>query len=153
MIQRIQTVFLSLALILISSTLFFSWAEILGSDGTIFQVRSFEVVVQESGETLEMSMWPVGSLASIIFLLSLTSIFLYKKRIWQIRLTSYNMILSILLPVLVYFYISTVSDYLQGTVAYQLVMILPVISAVLFFLARRRIISDHLLVTSLDRIR
>jgi peptidoglycan/LPS O-acetylase OafA/YrhL len=81
-------------------------------------------------------------------LLALVTIFMYKKRKLQLRLSLLGVLLSILTLILVY---SQTKSYTEVT--YGLGLLFPFAMIILFILAARGIYQDEKLVKSLDRIR
>ncbi|MCK5170207.1 MAG: DUF4293 domain-containing protein, partial [Bacteroidales bacterium] len=86
-------------------------------------------------------------------LISFISIFLYKKRIIQMRINSFNIILMIGYLGLNYYYIQNFSKQLDGVVSYEITTIFPFVAAILTYLAIRAIGKDEALIRSMDRIR
>src|SRR5699024_7517309 len=97
-------------------------------------------------------------LTMIIILLAFVSIFLFKKRRLQLRLTILNLFLSIGLIVLQYFLIqqtetSLIVAEMLDTATYLPAAFIPIPMVVLLFLAARGIRKDEKLIRSLDRLR
>jgi hypothetical protein len=152
MVQRIQTVYLLVATILISSVFAYPIAELLSSEGQLF-IFNFNGLSIENEAGLYFLTIPPVILLGIIALIPLVSMFLYKKRIIQMRLNSLNIILMIGYVGLNYYYIQNFSKQLNGVVSYQIAAIFPFIAAVLTYLAIRAIGKDEALIRSMDRIR
>ena len=94
MLQRIQTVYLLLITVLMVVLLFLPLAIVQSGD----QVFTFDVTgIRSMGEQSELvyPFWGLFALAAIISLLALVTVFLYKKRILQIRLCVFNAILMV----------------------------------------------------------
>ncbi len=163
MIQRVQTLFLLLATILLTITLFNPVATAITSDGELL-IRPFTFgdgaqnsVSQISG-VLYLSILLISSA-----LISLFTIFCYRHRPFQTRLCVINIGLQIGVQIFVIYSIYRLngfieqmniesSDYSSG-VSYSLVAVLPIISAISTYLAARNIIKDELLIKSLNRLR
>lgn len=146
MIQRIQTVYLLLAIIMLATTNLVPLAS--------FQLPSGEVVEMSviSGEHTNIALLILISSAVSALLCSI-SIFLYKNRKRQI-LIAYLALLPVLL--LIGYFIGY--SYGLGASAHMSLVsvkgiILPVISLLAILLAVRKIKADEKLVRSLDRIR
>jgi hypothetical protein len=92
-------------------------------------------------------------LLCITTLIPFISIFLFKKRVIQMRLNSLNIMLLIGYVGLNYYYIHTFSKQLNAVVSYQITAIFPFIAVVLTYLAIRAIGKDEALIRSMDRIR
>jgi len=152
MIQRIQTVYLLIITLLMGSMFFYPYAELLAQDNQIYSY-SFNGLFLDGNESVYFSTIPPLILLSIIVLLSVVSIFLYKKRILQMRLGVINIMLMLGYIGLNYYYIKSFSNQLTGVISYNIIVIFPLVSAILMYLAIRAIGKDEALVRSLDRIR
>ena len=136
MIQRIQTVYLFLAAIILALLFLFPFAYSLGENG-------FPMFVEDS------SLLFISTIIGIT--LAITSIFLYKNRSLQKTLT------LILLLVTLFIGGYMIYDYFLGNDynlrAIKLGQYLPFVSALFAFLARFRIHKDEKEVRSMDRLR
>lgn len=152
MIQRIQSIYLLVVTILLGSIFVNPFAELLGADGQLF-IFNFNGLSIENEEGLYLMTVPPIILLVVNILISFVSIFLYKKRIIQMRLNFINMILMLGYLGLNYYYIQNFSKQLNGVVSYQITAIFPLVAAVLTYLAIRAIGKDEALIRSMDRIR
>lgn len=152
MIQRIQSIYLFVAAILLCSIFAYPFAELLSSDGQLF-LFNFNGLSIDNEEGLYLLTVPPIILLIVISFISLMSIFLYKKRILQMRLSALNIVLMIGYVGLKYYYIQNFSKQLNGIVSYQITVIFPFVAAVLTYLAIRAIGKDEALIRSMDRIR
>jgi hypothetical protein len=138
MIQRIQTVYLSLSLIL--SLLFYYFAFYrAGIDGAL--------VVSASDHLFLMPM------AAAVVLFHVPVIFTYKKRKRQAMLALW---LIVLLALYVALGVAAASMEDQNGIqvnGFGVGALLPLISMVLVWLARNSILKDEALVRSMDRLR
>jgi hypothetical protein len=152
MIQRIQTIFLLLAAI--AQALFLAYPisyYILESNEAItYYAAGYK---NTAGELIAPTL-PIHILAWAILGLILTSIFLYKKRILQIRICIYSILLNLgMIGLLV---IQTANFSKINAVnahSYNFTMVLPIAIIILIFLAFRGIRKDELLVKAYDRLR
>lgn len=149
MIQRIQTLFLLIALIL-QSLLFFQPLAVLQIDDATFYDIYIKGYVFENQIQYSVSLL---FFAFITSLLNLIIIFLYKKRILQMRLTVYNTILLIGLQGVIAYIIYATSDRLNAEIFLQYTAILPIVISILHLIAFKYIKRDEELVRSADRIR
>lgn len=98
-------------------------------------------------------MWPLFLLALVASSLSFFTIFKYKRRLLQARLS----ILAAILFVLWYPAVMLVNKFMMSTgLQYDIVNVwgaLPAVSAILCLMARKGIIDDERLVRAADRIR
>lgn len=156
MIQRIQSIYLLVATFLLGSIFFHPVAEILGADGKLFIVN-FNGLYENNENVLTIHSSPTIPLIIllvIMVIISFLSIFFYKKRILQMRMNSFNIILMIGYLGLVYYYIHQVFQrQLEGVVSYEITAIFPFVAAILTYLAIRAIGKDEVLIRSMDRIR
>ncbi len=151
MIQRIQTVYLFIALVLTGCLFFLDLAEFSTiSDHLLLQINGIT-----SSETSIIMMPTVALfLLQIITSISIvTSIFLYKKRILQIRLSGFNMGLLLGISVLIFYFSKVAAREFDAELAFRWPLVLPLISIIFVYLAIRAIGKDEALIRSLDRIR
>ncbi|OFX18597.1 MAG: hypothetical protein A2041_03370 [Bacteroidetes bacterium GWA2_31_9b] len=152
MIQRIQTVFFFVITILMGSIFFFPYAELLVQNDQIYTFN-FNGLFLDGKEGFYLQTVPPIILLSIITLISFVSIFLYKKRILQMRINVINLVLMLGYVGLNYYYIKNFSAQLNGIISYNFIVIFPFISVILTYLAIRAVGKDEALIRSLDRIR
>lgn len=150
MLQRIQSVFLLLAaaaMLIASVTPLATF--LYNTDRAVFEAMGVYLNGQLNDST--WGLFVIGAASSV---LALFTVFLYKKRMLQIRFSIFNIVLMI--GFYLYF----------GFVVYQLAsveslhfqkvgigIIMPVIAIILTILAIRRIGADETLVRSLNRLR
>lgn len=152
MIQRIQSIYLLVVSILMGTMFFYPLAELLSDDSQLF-IYYFNGIVRDGEEALYLLTVPPMILLGIIVGISFFTIFLYKKRVIQMRLNSFNIILMLGYLGLNYYYIQNFSKQLDGVVSYQIAAIFPFVAAILTYLAIRAIGKDEALIRSMDRIR
>ncbi len=164
MIQRLQTLYLAAASLLLLSWFFSPLATFLvGGQEFSFGVMGFST--QTVGvENIYLRTWPLLVLTAITCFISVVTIFLYKRRMVQIRLSMFNLFALLGLVGLMVYYVYQVKSVfdaaaqlsVQATsviVQYSLVDAFPLVAALLTYLALRRIASDEALVRSMDRLR
>lgn len=154
MIQRIQTLYLLIAEFLVAALFFFPYAEIAGKDGLIYRFDSKGIFIEgvANVESIYESL-PVLILCTLVLLLLLVTIFQYKNRVRQMRLSTVNIFLLIGLSGLIFYYTWESSKIIGGTFSLTLFTAFPIVSAILVYLAIRGIAKDEALVRSIDRIR
>ncbi|NCC99242.1 MAG: DUF4293 family protein [Bacteroidia bacterium] len=137
MIQRIQTVYLFIALILGTLMCFFPVAHV--AESTI----GFGSFI------------PYSVLCIFIPLILLVTIFIYKKRILQIRLTIFNIILMLfqLLLIVIYIYFLYKDNGANASIKISWPIVILPINIILSYLAIREIGKDEALVHSMERLR
>jgi len=128
-------------------------ALLVGANGKVFPFLSRGISAHEPGAEMIYNSWPLAVLLVLIALIALVSLFLYKKRILQIRFTVINILLMIGSLGLIYYNVNSQVEALNATVQYQIADIFPVIGAILSYLAIRSIGKDEALIRSIDRIR
>jgi glucan phosphoethanolaminetransferase (alkaline phosphatase superfamily) len=147
MIQRIQTVFIFIAAIFIGILFFLPIAEI--AVGT--EVYLFKAAGIFQGTDVIFNGLPIMIFLGIIVVLHLVSIFLYKKRIKQMRILVFSIILMFGLFGIFYYF--TYASFENETIAFKIPVAFPLVAIILDYLAIRNIGKDEALVRSLDRIR
>ena len=152
MIQRIQTVYLTVASLLGILALLNPVAIFLkGSEAVVLTPFS-----QTSDQELDfMGAWPIGALWIIIIAVLLATIFQFKNRPLQLKITMSFTLLLVALGAMEFWIAMQLGSALgEGYNAnYNWTIFLPFIAAVLTFLARLAIKKDEDLVKSVDRLR
>ena len=147
MIQRIQTLYVFLSMVLMGLLLVFPIAGIV--DGSSIYLFDKLGIHGESG--LVQNGWPIGVLISIIVLLHFVVVFGYKKRIRQMRLLVFSILLMVGLFGMFYFF--TYFSFENAQVSFKIVVAFPLVAIILDYLAIRAIGKDEALIRSIDRIR
>lgn len=151
MIQRIQTVYLLVVVILSLLTFFMPVMAFAGIDG-IYELSYKGYYNISTGQVLDHA-WGLTALGMIIPLIAAVTISLYKKRSLQVRLSIYNIILMVgyygLYFFLRHFYVQKTG--FPCTMLWP--MILPAVSVILTLLAIRAILSDDARIRAADRLR
>lgn len=151
MLQRIQTIYLFISVLILSLILFFPVFK-FNSGEYVFNSISIEQI--SDNKTIEVvSTLPVLILSIIINLVTLFTIFLFKKRNLQMKFSIISILLIIGLYILIAVYRFFVIDFDITTTSYSFTLIIPIISLILIFLAYKGIKKDEELVKSVDRIR
>ena len=154
MIQRIQTIYLLLAAALTACTTFFSLGTF--STGTEeFTLRAFGLKDAE-GATVQSTIY-MGILLTLALAVAVVTIFLFKRRLLQIRMCVVEMILLVGAQAMtvIYYYLScrVFSSVEFQAHSLKLPLVFPAIALIFTFLAARAIFRDEILVRSVDRIR
>lgn len=150
MIQRIQTLYLLLVVVL----------------GTLLCVFSpIQFLLPEATEYVNlhaMDKWPMAVMTMAVPVLALVTIFLFKRRLLQARLNIMNVILCLGYYALLALYTAyVVKGYemigdvsMEGADWYLSVWAgIPLVNVVLLMMATRRILKDEALVRAADRLR
>ncbi len=149
-----QTVYLLLSLVLMFLVFIFPLSELLVGENLIFIFRYRGIYeLADNAEILIIQSLPLAILFGIILIINMLSIFLFKNRMLQMRLSIFNIMLMIGSIGLAYYYIYIAFNELNATVHFSFAAIFPLISAILTYMAFRGIKKDEKLVKSLDRIR
>ncbi len=147
MIQRIQTVYLLLAGILVATLLQLNFADLVANNQLyVFNARGIFNTEQKIFDGL-----PIMIFIGLISLLHFVIIFMYKKRIRQMRLTVFTIIL--LLGLVGLFFYFAYASFQEVQVAFKIPVAFPVIAVILDYLAIRSIGKDEALIRSMNRIR
>jgi hypothetical protein len=158
MIQRIQTVYLSLAVIALALLFAFPLAQFFSETGAyVFSVTGLKNMVPGGAAAFNpMLFLPIIIVAVGIILLTLYAIFQFKNRSFQVKLTNIGVLASIALIMGIFFFyipmiekkINIVPDYSKAFGIY-----LPLVALVFLVMANRAIKRDDKLVRSADRLR
>lgn len=150
MLQRIQTVYLLLASICMVVSLLTHLA-VFTVGG---EIVNFEAMGFYQNEEIIFSTWGLFIIGNISAVMSVLIVFIYKKRMLQIRLAGMNLFIIIGYYGLIAFYIlkrnPEVGSIFQSV---GIGMVTPFIAIVLTYLAIRKIGADEALIRSLNRIR
>src|SRR5690554_317071 len=147
MIQRIQTLYIFLAAVLTALMLKLNFAE-LAVNGELYVFNAKGI---SSAEQTLFSGLPLFLFSWLISLLHLGAIFLYKRRILQIRVLVFTIILLLgLFGVIMYFLYAAFSN---AEVAFKIPITFPIIAVILDYLAIRAIGKDEALIRRMNRIR
>lgn len=151
MIQRKQTLFLVLAIILSITCLCMPIGilEPVGM-GTPTVIWNLGTVVQGSG--VQFSNWPLFAFLAVSIVLEIIAIFTYHRRMLQVKLCSWSIVLC--LAWYAYFAFSILNGFGKSyTFHLQFAACLPLVAIIALVLARRGVIHDEKLIRSADRIR
>jgi hypothetical protein len=147
MIQRIQTVYLIVITILLGLIFIFPIADIAATNA----MYRFDILGIHKAEELVMNGWPLMLFLSLVIVVHLVTIFLYKKRLLQVKLLILAIIL--LLGLFSSFFWFGYMGFKGASVGYKLTMAIPAAAIILDYLAIKAIAKDEALVRSVDRIR
>lgn len=157
MLQRIQTVYLGLVVILGFVFSFIPVLEFSYEGNQYFMNAYHTVLVEENGVKDIFRNMGVGTLSGLVVLNSLIVIFLYKKRQLQIKLCKLNILLLALEVAGIALYADAAKELIaiEGEVETKMTfgIFIPVISLILTYLATRAIRKDEELVRAADRLR
>lgn len=152
MLQRPQTLYL-LGVFILSLILITGPLARFSLDGVEFLLRHSGLASVE-GEKLSLATWPLSVIFILVATLSFINIFLYRQRVVQMRICIYLILVGLGMIGMIFYYIWVSKNQLEGaSVLHQWRVVLPLIIAIMLYLAFRRIRRDELLVKAYDRIR
>ncbi len=151
MIQRIQSIYLFLAVLALSLLYFFPLANFSNNqDIIIFNLSGFS----RFSPLEQIPTWPLIIINVFTIILMAVAFFLFKKRPLQIRLIRIALMLNLGFIALTYLvYGDHLALKIKMPINYELGSILPLIALVFQILAMYAISRDERLIKSIDRIR
>ncbi len=153
MIQRIQTVYLLVAAVLMSFTLFMPAAMFSNGESELL-LYAFSMKSTTEGSVPNIYL---GILLSVATILPLVTIFMYKKRMVQLRFCAAEIVVLLGSCVVygVYYYLGTrfFDGAAQEVVAVKPVIAMPLLALFFMWLALRGVFKDEMTIRSLNRIR
>lgn len=158
MIQRIQTVYLTIVAILSATVLFAKVGTYMVGAKMVAWFNNFVFNADDTGVE-SAGPWALGVILILVILLSVVSIMLFNFRMRQLRLTIFSTILLVGYVATYAFFAWLYQGKLEAAgvedVSYHLsfMALFPVVSIILNLLAIHGIRKDEALVRSLDRIR
>lgn len=161
MIQRIQSLYLLLSAVLVGLSIISPLVEFASyNDFARLSAFSLETTSGDSEPwQLVSHLWALGILFSATALLNVVIIFLYKKRMLQIRLTRYSLIMKVALVAVIVYFSFVLNNEIKAyspdlhEIKPCLGSLFVVVAMVLDWLALKAIRKDEALVQSIDRIR
>lgn len=153
MIQRIQSVYFFAVLGLISTMFLYPLATLITPNGEELKFNFMGIASLKDNTEAVFNAYPIAILFSLILVLTLASLLLFKKRMLQIRLSVINILLMIGSVALIYFNINDQKEELNALVSYSIINIFPLVAAVFTYFAIRAIGKDEALLRSVNRIR
>lgn len=151
MIQRIQTVYLFIAALLVGSMFLTPLAEIVAGDS--FYIFNMRGIIESNTEELIYNGQAISALAGISIILSIFAITQYKKRVRQMRVVGFNALILLGLAGVIFYFCHSITSELEGTYTLTLAFPVPFVASIMSYLAIRSIGKDEALVQSFDRIR
>ena len=153
MIQRIQTLYLSLVVIFSALLINVPFLNIT----TVSSVHEFRFsgIYPITGSEVDtvVNSYPMALIIVLIPLITLITIFLFRNRKLQIILTILTMILILVSVLLGIYYAISFTNSIAGEIFPNIKVAFPLISLILLYMAYRGIRHDENLVKSYDRLR
>ncbi len=155
MIQRRQTLYLLCAVVVLVLVLVLPLGKYLVAGREV--VLTALATTGETGGDRMVGSWPLAVLALAAALVPFVTIFLYKRRMLQIRLCFAEFVILLGLQGFVIWYLlltkKMLSSFGEVLVAYQVTAIFPLVAMSLVWLALRGVMKDEALIRSMNRIR
>ena len=149
MIQRIQSVYILAVAILMIICMCNPVGSIIAADNQISEFYNLFISMPDGSKTY--APWALFTIQMIITVLAFTTIFLFKKRMLQIRLTIFSSVMLIGYYLALVAYILMLAE--DTTFSASWTICLPIIAIILNWLAIRGIGADEALVKAYDRLR
>lgn len=151
MIQRIQSIYLLLATIALAGALFLPTGHFISQEGSACAFKALGVA---TGEGTLLSTWGLFGLLALSAIITVCTIFLFRNRRLQMRMTVFNSVLLIGYHVAYVIFLSVLKNELQSA-SFQLgwALCLPLVAIILNGMAFYAIKRDDEMVKAADRIR
>ncbi|MCD8317776.1 MAG: DUF4293 domain-containing protein [Paraprevotella sp.] len=151
MIQRIQTVFLLLASICAVVGLCTPVGHLHQSGIRVANFYNLWLAMADG--TRVFSPWAMFVLLLLAAVISLVSIFLFKRRMLQVRLSVFNGLLLIGYYIVFGVFVSIFKSRYEVDFTLSWTVAFPAVALILDYMAFRNIMKDELMIRSLDRLR
>lgn len=151
MIQRIQSIYLFLVGVLCIVALCLPVGHFSLHGVRLVDFYNLRLVMVEGAYSYMC--WPMAVVLLLVAVSAFLAIFLFKKRMLQVRLTVFSGILLVCYYILMVGYTFYIKGELEAQFSISTWLCLPLVSLVLDYLAFRAIMKDELLIRSLDRLR
>lgn len=154
MIQRVQSIFILVAIVLVASLIVWP-IDLYSSAQGLIELRWDGVwdVTPGCAEPLVRRMIPVAVIIVAALALNVVGLFLFKRRPLQMRLVGIAAGIELCIAGVVVFLGINIADGMAQEWHVSARWALPILAAVMDYLAYRKISDDEALVRSLDRLR
>ncbi|MBP6064656.1 DUF4293 domain-containing protein [Bacteroides sp.] len=149
MIQRIQTIYLLLVAALLISSMCLPVGYFMGPDAALYTLKPLGIQV---GEVFN-STWGMFGILLLSTIIALCSVFLFKNRMLQIRMSIFNTILLVGYYLTFLAFIYVLKDDLDASYRLAWSLCLPLVAIIFNILAIRAIGRDEVMVRTADRLR
>lgn len=151
MIQRIQSLYLIISLALYT-VLFLSPLFYLQTEAVTLAIYSFKISPVQNN--VNINVLPLSIILGVTSLIILISIFLFKKRKFQVRLLRVNLLIVLISLIIIGIYLYRFSLLSADThIRFTLSISIPFVVSILQYLAIGAIRKDQALIESLNRLR
>lgn len=151
MIQRIQSLYWTAAIILQIVFLYTDYAAFESVSGA-YRLNALGLYETITGDAMFGTI-PLLLLTIIVLLLLIAAIFLYKRRVLQIRLTIFALLLQLGQLVLMTYYFFAAAKHIEGVNSPNIPFLLPLLGAFFCYLAFRGVRRDINFLKRMDRVR
>lgn len=152
MIQRIQSLYLLIVTGLLIAAMCLPVGQFIAADGVTEYV--FKPMGISMDGVFQSSTWGLFGILFLSAVIAFCTIFLFRNRMLQVRMTIFNSILLIGYYVAFFVFMFMLKDKLDAmTFQFGLALCLPAISIILNYLSFRAIYRDELMVKAVDRLR
>lgn len=151
MIQRKQSLYLLVATILSFVCLILPVGSFM-PEGVGVNSLLYNLWIKDGNGAISFVAAPLFVVLSVSVIITVSSIFLFKNRRLQIKFCSWNLFLLFVWYVIYAFVCFSNSTHV-GSFKLEFPVVLPMVSLILVYMARRAIRSDEALVRAADRIR
>ena len=151
--QRIQTLYLFLSGVTATLLLLFTLFTVIPTGQETTYAANFTGLIVNGWTSIKYFNLVSFVLTSLVTILSFVTIFLYKRRKLQIRLTIIGLLLMVAAIVAFGYMLWRQTDLMQATTQMRFWLILPIINLLCQYLAMRNIIKDDILVRASNRLR
>lgn len=151
--QRIQTLYLFLSGVTATLLLLFTLFSVIPASQEVIYAANFTGLIVNGWTSIKYFNLVTFVLTSLVTILSFATIFLYKRRKLQIRLTIIGLLLMVAAILAFAYMLWQQADLLQATTKVQGWIVLPVINLLCQYMAMRNIIKDDILVRASNRLR
>lgn len=153
MIQRIQTLFLLLAIAAMAAALYLPWGTFFSAEGTVYSYEAFSVAQRVGEGNASISFWGLGAILAVCIASSLVAVFFYRKRLTQVRFCVFNLLalIGFYLAYLIFLWVTV--RRLDASFGLNFGISLPFVALILEFLAMNAILNDEKKVRAYERIR
>ena len=151
MIQRIQSVYLLIVTVLLVMAACLPVGQFVGADDVTTHV--FKPMGVTMAEGTFQSTWGLFGILLLSAIISFCTIFLFKNRILQVRMTVFSTILLVGYYIAFLVFVYMLKGDLEASFQIGWALCLPLVSIILNYLAFRAILKDEVMVRAADRLR
>lgn len=154
MIQRIQSIYLFLAVCVLMLLTANPFAQVLLNTGDIITLEVFKQTADPVSGKMGISLWPLAILLIVVLGLLILVLFLYRKRVLQVRLCMLTILIMFGFEAMIYLYTKlTLAQFQAEDSLFLWPALIPFIAIILTYLAMKAIQKDDAIVKSYERLR